>query len=89
MKENNNIKRIDSVDSNSNSFDEKKEINNLLKKKENINLIKPYKKKIIYNHDKILHKNNKTNNQINNNINNNINIKLLINSIMPFLNNKN
>lgn len=80
LKENNNIKRIDSVDSNSNSFDEKKEINNLLIKKENINLIKPYKKKIIYNHDKILHKNNKTNNQINNNTNNNININININN---------
>ena len=80
LKENINIKRIDSVDSNSNSFDEKKEINNLLIKKENINLIKPYKKKIIYNHDKILHKNNKANNQINNNTNNNININININN---------
>ena len=80
FKENNNIKRIDSVDSNSNSFDEKKEINNLLIKKENINLIKPYRKKIIYNQDKILHKNNKANKQINNNTNNNININININN---------
>ena len=69
----NNIKRIDSVDSNSNSFDEKKEINNLLIKNKNINISGPYKKKIINNPEKIQNKNNS-------NTNNNININININN---------
>ena len=83
----NNIKRIDSPDSNSNSFDEMKEINNnLLIKNKNVNLAKPYKKKIIYNHDKTQYKINNNNidktinNNINNNTNNNININININN---------
>jgi hypothetical protein len=44
-----NIKKIESPDSNSNSFDERKEINDLLINNKNINLKKPYKKKIIIN----------------------------------------
>ena len=74
-----NIKKIESPDSNSNSFDERKEINDLLINNKNINLKKPYKKKIIYNHEMIPNKNiNHKNN--NNNTNNNININININN---------
>ena len=74
-----NIKKIESPDSNSNSFDERKEINDLLINNNNINLKKPYKKKIIYNHEMIHNKNiNHKNN--NNNTNNNININININN---------
>ena len=74
-----NIKKIESPDSNSNSFDERKEINDLLINNKNINLKKPYKKKIIYNHEMIHNKNiNHKNN--NNNTNNNININININN---------
>ena len=79
----NNIKRINSPDSDSNSFDEMKEINNnLLIKNKNVNLSKPYKKKIIYNHDKTQNKTNNNYNNIdkNNNTNNNININININN---------
>ena len=80
----NNIKRIDSPGSNSNSFDEMKEINNnLLIKNKKVNLTKPYKKKIIYNHDKIQNKINNNKNidkKFNNNTNNNININININN---------
>ena len=74
-----NIKKIESPDSNSNSFDERKEINDLLINNKNINLKKPYKKKIIYNHEMVHNKNiNHKNN--NNNTNNNININININN---------
>ena len=71
-----NIKKIESPDANSNSFDERKEINNLIISNKNINLPKPYKKKIIYNYEKINNRNinHKNNNNTNNNINININI---------------
>ena len=61
----NNIKRIESPNSNSNSFYEKKEINIYTK---------PYKKKIIVNHEKIQSKNNNITSNNTNNINININI---------------
>ena len=80
----NNIKRIDSPDSNSNSFDEMKEINNnILIKNKNVNITKPYKKKIIYNHDKTqnrINNNKNTDKNITNNTNNNININININN---------
>ena len=78
-KEDNNIKRIDSLDSDTNSFDERKEINGSLIKEKNINITKPYKKKIIYNHEKNQNKNNNTNNNINININ--INNRILYEEI--------
>ena len=74
-----NIKKIESPDSNSNSFDERKEINDLLINNKNINLKKPYKKKIIYNHE-MIHNKNINNKNKNNNTNNNININININN---------
>ena len=71
LNKNNIIKIINSPDdTNTNSFDEKKDINEIIIKNKNINLSKPYRKKIVQNHEK----NQLSKNNNNNNINININI---------------